>query len=147
MPVQLKESVHKAHRLPRTESVLMGRAELLAPADRDLLEAVLIHGTPTTMLARMMRVSCASLRRRIHRLTRRLVSKEFLDAARAIPYLEPDDATLARQVFCEGTSQRELLSVMGVSMYHLRYRMMRLRAEIAVLARLRRTGQRQTQRV
>jgi DNA-directed RNA polymerase specialized sigma24 family protein len=147
MPVQLKDSVHKAHRLPRTDSVLMDRAELLAPADRDLLEAVLIHGTPTTMLSRMMRISCASLRRRIHRLTRRLVSKEFLDAARAIPYLEPDDGTLARQVFCEGTSQRELVGVMGVSMYHLRYRMMRLRAEIAVLARLRRTGQRQTQRM
>ena len=138
MAVALRESVQRAREVPQSLAVLRGRAELLTDADRDLLEAVLVHGNPTESLARMLGVSCSAVRKRVRRLMRRLTSPSFLDAARALPYLEKADADLARLYFCEGASQEDAALSAGITRHQLRYRLARLRAEIAVLSRLRR---------
>ena len=137
MPLSLRESIAKTRPLPRTDAVLMGRAELLAPGDRDLLEAVLIRGQPAAALGRIMGVPGARVRKRIRRLCHRLTSAEFLDAARSLNYLARADAKLAKLHFCQGLSQRSLREAMGLSRHALQRRLDGVQAQIATVKRLR----------
>jgi hypothetical protein len=130
MPVSLRDSIAQKEDLPRTDVVLMGRAELLAPADRDLLEAVLIRSQPVSALGRIMDVDARLLRLRIHRLGRRLASRRFLDAARALPYLDAEAARLARLHFCQKVSIIDLAAQEGLSRYTMRRHIERIAAQI-----------------
>ena len=78
MPLPLRENIYRVRNLPRTDAVLMGRAELLSPEDHDLIEAVLIHSQSTGAVSRMMNVSPRVIRKRLHMLGRRLTSRKFL---------------------------------------------------------------------
>ena len=136
MPLALKENICRAHRLPRNDTIIMGRAEMLASEDRDLVEAVLVHGQPTRLVAKMMGIGPRVVRKRIYILGRRLTSRRFLDAARALQYLPPEDAKLARLRFCEGATQRQLSARLDVSLHVLRRRLDRISAEITTIRRL-----------
>ena len=136
MPISLRDSIACKEDLPRTDAVLMGRAELLAPADRDLLEAVLIRSQPVAALGRIMNVDARSLRMRIHRLGKRLSSRRFLDAARSLPYLDAESARLARLHFCQKTSIIDLARQEGISRYTMRLRIDRIAAQIQAVKRV-----------
>jgi hypothetical protein len=88
--------------------VLAARAGLLRSDDRELVKAVMINGYTAAEVARMTRLSPRSICNRIRKLTTRLGSREFLGAARALPFLEPSDAALARMRFCAGMSLRQI---------------------------------------
>ncbi len=137
MHLTLRESICIATKLPRNDAILMGRAELLAPKDRDLVEAVLIRGQSTRSVARMMGVSSRAVRSRVCRLGRRLTSRKFLSAARSLSYLSPADADLATLYFCQGLSHRQLSSRMGLSIHLLRRRLDGIAAQIAVISKSR----------
>ncbi|MCK5113842.1 MAG: hypothetical protein KAR11_03685 [Phycisphaerae bacterium] len=141
MPIPLMESIHKTQKLPRTDSVLMGRAELLAPGDRDLIEAVLIRSQPTVSLGRIMNVDPRRIRRRVHRLGKRIISKKFLDAARSLAYLGEPEAKLARLYYCQGIPQRKLAAQLEMSPHQLRRKLDKLSAEITAISRMRQGGQ------
>jgi len=138
MALPLKEEIATVRKLPRNDAVLMGRAELLAPGDRELMQAVLGHGQRTASLARLLGVEPRTIRLRLERLGRRMNSRPFLDAARALSYLPAADAALARARYCEGLSQRELCERFGMSRHELRRRLDRLAAQIETLRRMRR---------
>ena len=140
MPLPLRESIQRAQKLPRTDSVLMGRAELLAPGDRDLIEAVLIRSQPTVSLGRIMNVDPRKIRRRVHRLKKRIISSKFLAAARSLAYLEENEAKLARLYYCEGIPQRKLASRLQISTHQLRRKLDKLGAEIHAISRMRQSG-------
>ena len=141
MPILLRESIHKTQKLPRSDTVLMGRAELLAPGDRDLIEAVLIRSQPTVSLGRIMNVDPRKIRKRIYRLGKRIISRKFLDAARALAYLEEEEAKLARLYYCQGIPQRKLAAKLQMSAHQLRRKLDKLGAEITAISRMRRGGQ------
>lgn len=138
MGLPLNENIACVRDLPRSDAVLMGRAELLAPRDRDLMEAVLVHGQRIGALARLLGVEPRSLRARVERLGRRMTSRRFLDAARALPYLPPTEAALARARYCQGLSHRELCGKFRMRHHELRRRLDRLSARIDTLRRMRR---------
>ncbi len=140
MPLQLKENLYRSRQLPRNDAVIMGRAELLDPEDRDLLEAVLMRGQKVSCLARMLGVTPRSLRSRLHRIACRLTSKVFLNAGRALPYLPDDDRKIARMKFCEGVSVRQISSRLGVTEHALRRRMDRINAQIETILRIHSDG-------
>jgi len=117
----------------------MGRAELLAKDDRELIEAVFVRGQSSESVARMMGVRPREVRRRLYSLARRLASRRFLNAARALPYLRPADADLARLRFCQGVTQRQLCRQMGLSSYTLRRRLDKIGAEIETIRRVARS--------
>lgn len=133
MPITLKESIAQKVDTPDSEAVLMGRAELLAREDRDILQAVIVDGQPASRLARLMDISASQLRKRVHRLCRRLASPEFLTVARSLRFLPHNERLLARQYFCEGLSQRDLAAATGESLHTIRRRLDRVRAKIAAL--------------
>ena len=53
MATSLRDNVLASSRLPRDADLLASRAELLKPADRDLLRAVLIRGSTAAEIARI----------------------------------------------------------------------------------------------
>lgn len=140
MALSLRENLAVAVDLPKTDAVLMGRAELLAPADRDLLEAVLVHSQPTALLGRMLNVTPMAIRKRVHRLCKRISSPRFLEVARALGYLGAEDAKIARLYFCQAVPQRKLARQLGMTQHALRRRLDHIRAEVATIHRLRKTG-------
>ncbi len=140
MSIQLRENILSARKLPRTDAVLMGRADFLAPDDRDLIEAVMIRCQPTDSLGRMLNVKPHEIRKRVHRLGRRLSSRKFLDAVRALPYLSDEDAELAKLYYCRSLPQRKLSVELGITVHILRRKLDKLSAEIATITRIRRRG-------
>jgi len=119
----------------------MGRAELLAPGDRDLIEAILVRSQPTVSLGRIMDVDPRKIRKRVHRLGKRIISRKFLDAARSLAYLGEQEAKLARLYYCEGIPQRKLAVKLQMSTHQLRRKLDKLGAEIAAISRMRQGGQ------
>ena len=140
MVVSLRENVMATFRLPRNESLLRGRAQLLEPDDRIIIEAVVIEGRSAESVARLQGVPSRRVRTRVRRLTQRLTSRRFLDAARSLPYLSPDDAHLARLSFCHGLSQRDICRRLGISSHGLRRRLDRIAGQVQTLRRHRRAG-------
>jgi len=140
MSIQLRENILSARKLPQTDTVLMGRADFLSPADRDLIEAVMIRCQPTESLGRMLKVRPRVIRKRVHRLGRRLASRKFLDAVRALPYLSDENAELAKLYYCQSKPQRTLCEELSLTTHGLRRRLDRLSAEIATITRIRRQG-------
>jgi len=138
MALSLRESICQATRLPRCDDVILGRAELLLPRERLLVEAIVVRGQPVKTVAWMMGVSPRTIRRRVRRLCERMTSPAFLDAARSLHYLQPDDAKLARLHFCGGMSHRQLVRELGLSVHTIRRRLDGIRAQIAMITRTRR---------
>jgi DNA-directed RNA polymerase specialized sigma24 family protein len=146
MAVSLKESVLASGRLPRSDDVVESRAALLSPVDRDLVEAVLVRGQTTRSLARLMGMSPRGVRDRVNRLTKRMASRAFIDAARSLPYLSPEDAALATLRFCQGYRLRGLCEKLGVSEHTVRRRLVRVEAEIQAINRMTQRSARQVAR-
>jgi DNA-directed RNA polymerase specialized sigma24 family protein len=137
MPMQLRENISIARKLPRTDVVLLGRSAFLGQEDRDLIEAVLVRGQPAALVARMTGTTAKAVRRRVHRISRRLSSRKFLDTVRALPYLPEEESLLARLFFCRGVPQRQIAQQMNITEHALRRRLDRLAAQITAITRWR----------
>jgi len=146
MALSLRESVLSSGRLPRNDDVVLSRAELLAPVDRDLIEAVFIRGQSTRSLARLMGLTPRGVRDRVNRLTRRMGSRKFIDAARSLPYLSAEDAEIAKLRFCQGVRLRGLREKFDVTEHAIRRRLDRVEAEIRAINRMTRKSARQVAR-
>ena len=142
MALTLRESVCIARKLPRDPAVLAGRAELLLPDERELIEAILIRGQKVVSVSRMTGLSPRAISNRVRRITRRMAGRKFLDTARALRFLHREDATVARLKFCAGVSDRKLAADMGLSAYVLRRRLDRISAQIVMIKRFRRIAKR-----
>jgi len=136
MALTLRENICNARKLPQDEQLLIGRAELLCPEDRELIEAVLVRGQTVVSVAAMMGLSPRTVGNRVRRLAARLSSRRFLEAARALRMLPRQDAALARLRFCAGLSERKLAQKFGLSPHHIRRRVDAISAQIAVINRM-----------
>ncbi len=136
MAILLKESICRVDGLPDDQRVIAGRAELLKPEDRDLVEAVLMRGVSLVGVARITGLTPGCVRRRFHRLVRHLGSKSFLSAARALSYLSEEDASLARMRFCRGASLRQMCRELDLTIHEVRRRVENVSAKIAMVHRV-----------
>jgi DNA-directed RNA polymerase specialized sigma24 family protein len=136
MPVLLRERVMQAQSLPNSQEVLLQRAELLAPRDRELIEAVFLHGQSASGLARLMGQEARTVQNRVHRLAKRLVSRDFLRAARSLHHLDKEQVVVARKYFCEGLTIRELARELDITLHEARRRLYGVRAAIDTVQRV-----------
>lgn len=136
MVLPLYESICKARKLPDDEQVLCGRIALLLPAEQDLVRAILIHRQTYEAVGRLTGLGPNAVRGRYSRILRRMSSKGFLQAARALPYLAGDSADLAKAFFCQAQTYRQLCQRLNLSYHALRKRLERARVEIQVLDRI-----------
>ncbi len=142
MALTLRESICSARKLPRDPAILAGRAELLLPDERELIEAILIRGQKVVSVSRMTGLSPRVVSNRVRRISKRMASRQFLDTARSLGFLTREDATVARLKFCAGVSERKLATDMGLSPYLLRRRLDRISAQIVMIKRFRRVAKR-----
>ncbi len=136
MRLSLREELIDRYHLPDSDAVLVGRAELLAPPDRELLKAVLVHGQRPSAVADLLRQPANRIRQRLYRLCRRLTSGEFLAAARAISYLDKSDGEWARLYFCERRSQRELAELFELAPHRVRRRVEDVSSKVEAIRHL-----------
>ena len=142
MALTLRESICSARKLPRDPAILAGRAELLLPHERELIEAILIRGQKVLSVSRMTGLSPRAVSNRVRKISRRMASRKFLDTARALGFLTREDAAVARLKFCAGVSERKLAADTGLSSYLLRRRLDRISAQIVMIKRFRRAAKR-----
>jgi len=138
--MRLRHHIRELRRLPKEDQLLDDRIALLEPADRVLLQAVLMRGQSSTAAGRMLGEPGRTVRGRVHRLCRRMASRQFMYTLQALPFLSPSQAALARLHFCAGLSLRRLARRFGLSLHTVRRRLDSIRAEIDVITRLRREG-------
>lgn len=117
MPLSLQESWAVRKEFVTDPHILIGRCELLCPADRDLVVALFGHHGSAELLAHLGHCHVQTIRRRYRKLLARLHSERFLLAARSLPYLSGEQAALARLHICQGVSLREAAGRIGLT-YH-----------------------------
>jgi DNA-binding CsgD family transcriptional regulator len=140
MTLPLKEGSCLPKDRPVVDERVLGRAELLAQGDRELIEAVLGRGQSAASVARMMGASPRTIQSRVRRLTRRLTSRSFLDAARALPLLSPQDAALARMRYCQGATYDQLCRQQRLTLHQVRRNLDRIAAQVETIGRISRTA-------
>jgi DNA-directed RNA polymerase specialized sigma24 family protein len=137
MKLTLKEGTAVAHPVLSEEGIIRSRAGFLDREGKDLIEAVLIRGQSASAVARFMGVSPRTVRARVVGLTRRMSSRSFMEAATALPHLDPDDRAIALAFFCQGVSQRELCRRTGLTAYGARRRLEQVSTRIAIIRAVR----------
>lgn len=140
MTLPLNEGTCLSKDRPILDERVLGRAELLKEADRELMEAVLGRGQSAASVARMMGTPARTIQSRVRRLTRRLTSRSFLRAARALPFLSVQNAALARRRFCQGATYEELCREFELTLHRLRRNLDRIAAQIETIDRMSRTA-------
>lgn len=140
MTLPLKEGTCLSKDRPVLDERVLGRAELLRDADRELLEAVLGRGQSAASVARMMGAPPRTVQSRVRRLTRRLTSRSFLKAARALPFLSVQDAALARMRYCQGATYDELCREFKLTLHRVRRNLDRIAAQVETIDRISRTA-------
>ncbi len=140
MSLSLRENICRVRRLPKDPQLLIGRAELLIPEDRELVEAIFLRSQTAASLARIMGSTPRKVSNRVRQLARRMSSRDFLNAARSLPYISKEDAKLARLRFCAGLSERKLARKTGQSLHVLRRKLVSIRAQITTLNQIRRAS-------
>lgn len=118
--------------------VALERARHLPPQDRVLVEAVFRDGRPVAELAALIAAdagdadrvtSVRGLRRRIRRLTARLLSREYAFVAEQLPDWSPTRRRVATACILHGRSIRDAAAELRLSLHTVR----RHRAAIAEL--------------
>ncbi len=117
MPLSLRDSIARSRPRIREDAVIEARAGLLLPEDRDLLLAVWTYHQPTRMLAELVGLTPQAVRRRVRLLIKRVHSERFVGAARAMHFLDAQQAEMARLHFCNGLSLRQTARAMRIG-YH-----------------------------
>jgi len=95
--------------------ILRLRGRSLPPSDRTLMEAVYTRGERVSGLARLMGCNARTLRVRVRRVSRRLLSAPFVFVARRSESWAPMRRAVARACFVEGRSLREAANQLGLT--------------------------------
>ncbi len=136
MPLTLKETSFLFIRNSRNDlgfigdhAVLEARTELLDPADRNLLRAVLIYDQPTNVVAEVNRSNLQTVRYRVRRLIARIGSPQFVGAARSLKFFNAEQTAVARCHILQGKSFQDTVAATGLPYHTVR----RVLAEINVI--------------
>jgi len=118
-------------------AVIEARTELLDPADRNLLRAVLIYNQPTKVVAEVNRSSPSSVRYRVRRLIARIGSPQFVGAARSLKFFNAEQTAVARCHILQGKSFQDTVATTGLPYHAVRRVLCEVNAIINGLAKSR----------
>ncbi len=134
MPLTLKETCLVSAENNRDKlgflndhAVIKARTELLDPADRNLLRAVLIYNQPAKVVAEINRIRPSAVRYRVRKLIARISSPQFVCAARSMGLFNAEQAHVARCHILQGKSLQATVATTGLPYHTIR----RLLTEIA----------------
>ncbi|MEJ2704633.1 MAG: sigma factor-like helix-turn-helix DNA-binding protein [Sedimentisphaerales bacterium] len=129
--VNISEQALEAKDLRRDRmEVLRRRLELLSGRDKVLMTMYVEKGGSFRQIARLRGVSEASVARRVHQLTERLIHGKFLMCVRNRDRLSGRQMALARDAFLTGLSLRQIAVKRRMSVYAVRKELADIRKRI-----------------
>jgi uncharacterized protein YerC len=112
--------------------LLCSRVELLSGTDRLLMTMYLENGNTFRQMARLAGVNEASIARRIHKVTKRLIDGEYITCLRNRHKLTSTEMAIARDYFLLGLSQRKIAEKRDCSVYQTRKILKRIQQLVAI---------------
>jgi predicted DNA-binding protein YlxM (UPF0122 family) len=117
--------VHNSFESSRTSrreliEVLRRRVDLLAGADRALMEMYLDSGQSFRQIARLTGSSPSTIARKLHRIARRLTDETFFRCLRYKRRLRPMELAIMRDHFVRGLSIVHISASRNISYYRVR---------------------------
>ena len=100
--------------------LLKARADILSGKDRVLMKMYLENGSTFSRMAKIAGVNEATIARKIHKLTRRLLDGEYITCLRNRRHLSKLEQRIARDYFLEGLSQKDIAAKRNVTVYRVR---------------------------
>ena len=121
-----------APRLDRRDEVeqILLLAEYLPQDDRELIEAVYLHGRSTAAIARLARISQRTVQRRVQRTLKRMKDRRFAFVALRGQQLPTDLRGVARRLILEGRTLRDTARTCRKTLHQIREMRIQLLATI-----------------
>ena len=106
------------------------RSEMLPSKDKALIQMYLSNTSSFYEMARFAGVSESTIARRVHRLTRRLLGREYMMCFRRRGRLSKLEQVVAKDHFLDGRPQKEIARTREFTVYQVRKALRRLQALI-----------------
>ncbi len=100
--------------------LLRSRVNLLSGKDRLLMTMYLKNGNSFRQMARLAGVNEASIARRIHKITKRLIDGEYITCIRNRDKFARAELVVAKDYFLLGLSQKKIAAKRNYSLYSIR---------------------------
>jgi len=100
--------------------LLLSRVSLLSGRDKVLMTMYLENGNSFRQMARLAGVNEASIGRRIHKLTRRLLDGEYITCLRNRDKFTSSEMAVAKDYFLRGLALRRIAKKENISYYRAR---------------------------
>ena len=114
--------------------MLASRADILNGKDRALMKMYLKHGTTFRQMAQVAGTNEATIARKIHSLTSRLVEGEYITCLRNRDKFDRIEMAVARDYFIEGMPQRAIAKKRGLTIYTTRKILLKIQKLVSQLA-------------
>ncbi len=100
--------------------LLRSRAQVLNGRDRALMKMYLEKGSSFSQISKLAGVNEATIARRIHKLTRRLVNGEYISFVRNRRLFNQQEQAIARDHYVMGLAQKQIAEKRNTSVYRVR---------------------------
>ncbi|MHC4395318.1 MAG: hypothetical protein ACYS1A_06645 [Planctomycetota bacterium] len=136
------EKIHKntTKRILQTKRVyrdridmLRSRAGLLTGKDKLLMTMYLKNGNTFYQMAKLIGVNEATVARRIHKVTKRLIDSEYITCLRNRDKFNETEIVVAKDYFLKGMSIKKIASKRKLSYYRVRESLKKIQRIIKVI--------------
>ncbi len=100
--------------------LLASRMDLLKGKDKALMTMYLQNGNSFRQMARLMGINEATISRRIHKVTKRLLDGEYITCLRNSKSFSRAEINISRDYFVGGLSMRKIAAKNNCSYYQVR---------------------------
>jgi predicted DNA-binding protein YlxM (UPF0122 family) len=133
----IPQNASKAKNVYRNRiELLRSRVSLLTGKDKLLMTMYLENGNSFRQMARLAGVSEASIARRIHNITKRLINGEYITCLRNRDNFTRTEMAIAKDYFLLGLSQRKIASRRDYSIYQVHKILQRIQQLTATMEKL-----------
>ncbi|MFA5239415.1 MAG: hypothetical protein WC476_06880 [Phycisphaerae bacterium] len=126
--VGIKDRVEYRDRI----DLLRSRVGLLTGKDRVLMTMYMENGNSFRQMARLSGVNEASIARRIHKVTKRLINGEYITCLRNRDRLSRDELDIAKDYFLTGLSIKKIATKRDSTYYSVRKALKKIQGIIAL---------------
>ena len=100
--------------------LLRARVDILTGRDRAIMKFYLENGSTFSQMARLAGVNEATIARRIHKLTKRLLDGEYIVCLRNRDKFSAVERAIAKDYFLDGNPQTKIAAKRKISVYRVR---------------------------
>jgi len=112
--------------------LLRSRVGLLAGKDKVLMTMYVENGNSFRQMARLVGVNEASIARRIHKVTRRLMNGEYITCLRNRDKFSKSELGIAKDYFLEGLSMKKIAKKCNCTYYCVRETLKKIQGLIKI---------------